>query len=117
MSLSTTVGCEAAGGKAELGAAEAALDLTEALYQIAVEELNEAFAGIRDGQFALAKDGKRAVRDLAELAKSLLEERRHVDKLRKQLVGTLGADGGLDLGAARLEIGRRLALLRHARGD
>ncbi|VDC31793.1 hypothetical protein [Pseudogemmobacter humi] len=99
-------------------AAEAAgaLDLTEQLYRIAVEELNEAFAGIREGRFELAKDGKRAVRDLADLSKALLEERRNVEKLRKQAAGEAGG-GELDLGAARDEIGRRLACLRAARGD
>lgn len=103
------------GGPAQT--AEAALDLTEALYQIAVEELNEAFAGIRAGRFELAKDGKRALRDLADLSKSLLEERKNVEKLRKHLAGSVDSGGELDLGAARDEIGRRLALLRRARGD
>ena len=97
-------------------AATGALNLTEELYQIAVEELNEAFAGIREGRFELAKEGRRAVRDLADLSKALLEERRNVEKLRKELAGD-GGDGSLDLGAARDEIGRRLARLRAARGD
>ncbi|WP_232831267.1 hypothetical protein [Pseudogemmobacter bohemicus] len=97
--------------------AAGALNLTEELYRIAVEELNEAFAGIRVGKFELAKEGRRAVRDLADLSKALLEERRNVEKLRKELAGGGASDGELDLGAARDEIGRRLARLRAARGD
>ena len=98
-------------------AATGALNLTEELYRIAVEELNEAFAGTREGRFELAKEGRRAVRDLADLSKALLEERRNVEKLRKELAGGGAGDGALDLGAARDEIGRRLARLRAARGD
>ncbi|WP_226934911.1 hypothetical protein [Pseudogemmobacter faecipullorum] len=98
-----------------------ALELTGELYRIAVEELNEAFAEIRAGRFAGAKEAKRAVRDLADLSKALLEERRNVERLRRQIAGelTTGLSGGgaLDLGAARDEIGRRLARLRAAAGD
>ena len=42
-----------------------------------------------------------------------LEERGKVDKLRKDAAGQVGA-GALDLGAARDEVGRRLACLRRA---
>ncbi|NPD15358.1 hypothetical protein HOY34_09120 [Xinfangfangia sp. D13-10-4-6] len=101
----------------DLTQAAGALNLTEELYRIAVEELNEAFAGIRQGRFEMAKEGRRAVRDLADLSKALLEERRNVDKLRKELAGAGAGDGALDLGLARDEIGRRLARLRAARGD
>ncbi|MFE3835573.1 hypothetical protein [Pseudogemmobacter sonorensis] len=96
---------------------EGALKLTEQLFQVAVEDLNEAFEAIRGGRFEAAKEGRRAVRDLHDLTKLVLEERRNVEKLRKQVAGAVGARGELDLDAARDEIGRRLACLRAARGD
>ena len=99
------------------GAPEEALHLTEQLFQVAVEDLNEALAAIRDGRAEAAKEGKRAVRDLADLSRMVLEERRNVEKLRKQAAGAVGTWGELDLHAARDEIGRRLACLRNARGD
>lgn len=94
-----------------------ALDLTEELFRIALCDLNAALNAIRDGRFEAAKPGKQAVRDLAAMGAQVLEERRHVEKLRRQIAGTAGAFGTLDLGAARDEIGRRLACLRNARGD
>lgn len=94
-----------------------ALELTGELYRIAVEELNEAFAAIRAGRFAEAKEAKRAVRDLADLSKALLEERRNVERLRRQIAGEAAGGAALDLGAARDEIGRRLARLRGSGGD
>lgn len=93
------------------------LDFTEKLFRIAVEDLNEILDAIRDGKVELAKDGRRAVRDLAEMGKQVLQERNNVDQLRKRIAGAVGAGGGLDLAAARDEIGRRLACLRNARGD
>ncbi|MBE2274708.1 MAG: hypothetical protein IAE87_00220 [Rhodobacteraceae bacterium] len=93
------------------------LEFTEKLFLVAVEDLNGILEAIRDGRLDLAKDGKRAVRDLAEMGKQVLQERNNVDQLRKRIAGSVGAGGGLDLGAARDEIGRRLACLRHARGD
>ena len=98
-------------------APEAALELTEQLFDLAVEDLNAALAHIRAGQFETAKEGKRAVQDLTVLARLVLEERRNVDKLRKQAAGAVAGGGALDLGSARDEIGRRLACLRAARGD
>lgn len=99
------------------GASEDALELAETLLTLAVSEMNEALASIRDGRAEAAKEGRRAVRDLADLSKLVLEERRNVEKLRKQVAGTVGPRGELDLDAARDEIGRRLACLRNARGD
>ena len=60
---------------------------------------------------------KNVVRDLRTIALDLVRERANVETLRKQLAGTVGAGTELDLGAARDEIGRRLACLRAARGD
>lgn len=96
---------------------EEALQLTEQLFQVAVGDLNDALSAVRSGNFEAVKEGKRAVRDLAELSKMVMEERRHVEKLRKQIAGAVGTWGELDLHTARDEIGRRLACLRDARGD
>lgn len=93
------------------------LRLTEELFRIAVGDLNAALTAIRDGQFEAAKAGKAAVRDLVDMSKQVLEGRRNVEKLRKQIAGDVGARSELDLDAARDEIGRRLACLRDARGD
>ncbi len=96
---------------------EDVLEFTEKLFLVAVEDLNGILDAIRGGQVELAKDGKRAVRDLAEMGKQVLQERNNVDQIRKRIAGAVGAGSGLDLATARDEIGRRLACLRNARGD
>lgn len=101
----------------ESGATQDALELAEQLFEVAVGDLNDVLRAIRDGRYEAAREGKRAVRDLADLSRMVLEERRNVEKLRKQIAGAVGAGTGLDLDAARDEVGRRLALLRNARGD
>jgi hypothetical protein len=93
------------------------LAFTEALFRVAQDDLNTALAAIRQGRFEAAKAGKVAARDLAEMGRQVLEGRKNVDKLRKQVAGAVGARGELDLEQARDEIGRRLACLRDARGD
>ncbi|MDO5704111.1 MAG: hypothetical protein Q4G49_03440 [Paracoccus sp. (in: a-proteobacteria)] len=61
------------------------------------------------------KDALQAARDVRDASKLLSEERGKVDKLRKDIAGSVGG-GSLDLDAARDEIGRRLACLRRAGG-
>ena len=56
-----------------------------------------------------------SVRDLKAAFFLVMDERAKLDKLRKQVAGTVGT-GQLDLHAARDEIGRRLARLRDANG-
>lgn len=65
------------------------------------------------GAYADSKAAIVAVRDLKLAFQTVMEERGRVDKLRKQVIGAVGASP-LDLHAARDEIGRRLALLRDA---
>jgi hypothetical protein len=96
---------------------EDVLAFTEALFRVAQDDLNTALTAIRQGRFEAAKAGKVAARDLAEMGRQVLEGRKNVDKLRKQVAGAVGARGELDLEQARDEIGRRLACLRDARGD
>lgn len=92
------------------------LATTERLYRLAAEELDLAIAAIKAGQMGEVRAAQTAVRDLRITALHVLEERSKVDKLRKQVAGQVGASGALDLGAARVEIGRRLACLRNAGG-
>ncbi len=105
------------GSGGEAGVPPDILDFTEKLFLIAVEDLNEILEAIREGRLEMAREGKRAVRDLAEMGKQVILERNNVDQLRKRAAGAAGAGGELDLAAARDEIGRRLACLRAARGD
>jgi hypothetical protein len=108
---------EGAGAAAPETIPDDVLGFTEELFRIAMDDLNMALQAIRQGRFDVAKAGRTAVRDLAEMGRQVLEGRKNVDKLRKQVAGAVGARGELDLDTARDEIGRRLALLRDARGD
>jgi len=65
---------------------------------------------------ARAKAALQAVRDFRMAYQIAMDERTRVDKLRRQVAGQagLGVGSGVDLDAARDEIGRRLARLRDA---
>lgn len=72
--------------------------------------------GRETGQDAEAlKMALKSARDVRAACDHLKQERDRVDRLRKDIAGGIGA-GGLDLDAARDEIGRRLACLRRAAG-
>jgi multidrug efflux pump subunit AcrB len=81
------------------------------------KDIRALIAEMNAGNAADVKAAKAAVRDLRELGKLVVQERAHVETLRKQVAGVLGTGTDLDLDAARDEIGRRLACLRDARGD
>ena len=91
------------------------LAATEQLYQETAQELARALIAIRAGQFDEVKGAGQSVRDLKAAFQMVMDERGRFDKLRKQAVGSVGP-GELDLGAARDEVGRRLARLRGASG-
>jgi hypothetical protein len=93
------------------------LDLADTLYRQAALDVKTALEAIREGKFEAAKDGKLATRDLSVIAWEIIKGRMHVEKCRRQVAGIVGDGKTLDLDAARDEIGRRLALLRNARGD
>jgi hypothetical protein len=93
------------------------LGFTENLFRKAIGDLESAMSAITAGTFALTPKAEKAKDEMARLARLLIEERAKIDKLRKQVAGSVGAGSELDLGAARDEIGRRLACLRAARGD
>jgi hypothetical protein len=88
---------------------------TEALYRETAEDLMLALKGLRQGQGDEVKAAVQAVKDLKAALLMVMEERTRVDKLRKQVAGTV-AGGALNFDAARDEIGRRLARLRDAGG-
>lgn len=88
---------------------------TENLYRDIAGELAEAMRGVRRGDLREAKVAAQAVKDLRSAFQMVMDERTRVEKLRKQVAGSVGV-GELDFDAARVEIGRRLACLRTA-GD
>ena len=89
------------------------LALTEKLLMQAAEALVRTIDKIEAGGFGEIKAAIEAVKDLKSAFQTSLDERVRVEKLRKHVTGTIGADA-LDLHAARDEIGRRLACLRDA---
>ena len=94
---------------------------TEELFLLAIADVRAAMAAITADQTADQKGSvpksRDAIRDLAKVGLMLIEERAKFEKLSKQIAGSVGAGCDLDLGAARDEIGRRMACLRAARGD
>lgn len=91
------------------------LEETEELYREIAGELALAMRGVRRGEVKDAKLAAQAVKDLRTAFQMVMEERVRVEKLRRQVAGVV-RDNVLDLDAARLEIGRRLARLRDAGG-
>jgi hypothetical protein len=88
----------------------------DGLYREAAEQLFTALKSVKKGRIDDVKVAAQAVKDLKQAIDWAMDERNRVDKLRKQIVGTVGACD-LDLSGARDEIGRRLAVLRDAGGD
>ncbi len=86
---------------------------TEQLYREMAEEMYRALSGVRAGRHEDVKLAMQAAKDLKAAFNLALEERNKVEKLRKQVAGAVGT-GTLDLDAARIEVGRRLACLRDA---
>ena len=100
--------------------AEQALAVTQELFWSYVEDLKHHRNALKAQEPegvdpAELKQAIRIAKDIREAMHLLLVERNRVDKLRKDIAGGVGA-GCLDLGAARDEIGRRLACLRRAGG-
>ena len=93
------------------------LGFVEGLFRMAVADFESMRDAIAKGRFEEAKGASRAPKDLVSVGLLLAQERVKIDKLRKQVAGSVGAGSELDLGVARDEIGRRLACLRAARGD
>ncbi|GLS87386.1 hypothetical protein GCM10010873_35460 [Cypionkella aquatica] len=89
------------------------LAAAEQHYETALSDLLNAVNAVKAGLFDNTKALPQTVRDV-RLAMDLIHtERGRLEKLRKQLAGSVGT-GILDLHAARDEIGGRLARLRDA---
>ena len=93
------------------------LERALAIFDHAATELGQALERLRDDG-AMEEGSARALRAVRALQAALavcLEERVKGDRLRNEVAGVVGARA-LDLDAARVEIGRRLARLRDAGG-
>jgi hypothetical protein len=103
-----TTGNTAEGPKTEL-----MVDQAMGLLGAIVAEINASMERLKQNQFDDLKDATRSYRDLRQALLMVFEERAKVAKLDKLEAG-VAYDYALDLGAARDEIGRRLARLRDA---
>ncbi|MFT4151350.1 MAG: hypothetical protein QM656_14215 [Paracoccaceae bacterium] len=81
----------------------------------AAEGIAATVQAVRGGDLPQVREAEAHVKALRSALQLFIEERNRVEKLRKQSAGAVGA-GGLDLDAARDEIGRRLARLREGGG-
>jgi hypothetical protein len=87
-----------------------ALELFDLASEILRRLLDEARGGASDGT---AREMATYTKDISGALKTLITERQHVEKLRRD-AGDLAGGRDFDLDAARDEIGRRLACLRDA---
>lgn len=78
--------------------------------------LMAALRAARTGEFAQTKEAQQAIKDWKVALEWMMDERNRLEKLRRTAAGAVGPSD-LDLGAARDEIGRRLACLRDAGAD
>lgn len=105
--------------KADAGSEAMPVDLVqlaERQLERTMLRLAQVIDEVEAGRFEGVTEAKKATDNLMGYVRLLMEERNKVDKLRKSAAGAAGGGTGLDLGAARDEIGRRLALLRDAGG-
>lgn len=92
------------------------LAITETWLREAAETLAVTVESIKSGEFGKVKDAVDCIKGLKQAVHMAIEEGNRVEKLRKQVAGSVGT-GAFDLDAARDEIGRRLARLRDAGED
>ena len=85
------------------------------VFDTAALELGAALERLQAGSLDGSLRALNAVRDLQTAMAVLVDERVKVDRLRNEIAGVVG-ERALDLDAARVEIGRRLARLRDAGG-
>lgn len=81
------------------------------LYDTAIEVFTETMREVREE--GRIREANSYVRELGKIVLSVITERERLEKLRKLDAGAVH-DQSFDLGAARGEIGRRLARLRDA---
>ncbi|MBD1205536.1 MAG: hypothetical protein O9292_08975 [Rhodobacteraceae bacterium] len=90
-----------------------ALDRALEVLDRSARDLATALAGVMTNHGDGAGRARRAVIELQMALAVVLDERVRVDRLRNEVAGVVGGRA-LDLDAARVEIGRRLARLRDA---
>ncbi|MFV0409560.1 MAG: permease [Paracoccus sp. (in: a-proteobacteria)] len=89
------------------------IEIASGVFRDAAEDMERLRRKLRVGDMGELKDAAAMARSLRTATQQMLEERNKVDKLRKEIAGSVGT-GCFDLDAARDEIGRRLACLRRA---
>lgn len=75
-----------------------------------------AINAVKEGDFEQSKAAVQAMKDYKTALDWMMSERNRLERDRRTTAGALGAPE-MDLGAARDEIGRRLACLRDAGAD
>lgn len=99
----------------EDASSELMLSVTQEHFQRAVGKLNGLINKWEAGEFDAPVDAQRVVRDASALLVLALKERERLEEHRRKKAGVVH-DYAIDFGSARDEIGRRMALLRTARG-
>ena len=97
----------------------AAVQQAETLFDAVAKDLARIVGGLQDAPETPGARGREVtdvVREMRKALQTVIEERNKVEQLRREMAGGVG-DRDIDLRSARDVIGRRLALLRHARGD
>lgn len=96
-------------------AAQELLAAAERHFERTIAAVDDIINEVRAGQTARAKELRGALGEMGKALQTAFDERAKVEKRIKSETG--GAGGyALDFDAARVEIGRRLACLRDARG-
>lgn len=95
------------------GSSEALLSEAMVLYRTAAEVFALVIEEAKAGEAKAARDAQAYAKEFRAALQTALQERQKVETLRKQDAG-IAYDYALDFGAARDEIGRRLARLRAA---
>jgi hypothetical protein len=87
--------------------------IAQELLQDVAEEIARLIHRVKQGEFDALKPLPGTLKSLRDVLLMVIEERGRVEKLRKQVSGTVG-NRELDFQSARDEIGSRLARLRDA---
>lgn len=87
----------------------------EELFEEAIQDVAVIKEKIRRQEIEALSELKTAVPNATQATKLLLQEKNRVYELHKKQIGVVH-DYAIDFDAARVEIGRRLACLRGARG-
>jgi len=90
--------------------------VAEQIFEKAIRAVAQTTQKIESEELEALAEYKAVAQNATQATKLLLQEVGRVHELRKRKSGVV-YDYAIDLDAARVEIGRRLACLRAARGD